>query len=218
MNGQFNSDDRFRNFEFMIYPDSAVEGWREYLSELHIPIFISPLHDKDLWTVNDEKKNPLHKKGTPKKAHYHIMVMFQGKKSPNQVYRLCVEPIGGVYTPDNDFNEPIANPVHSLKGFARYLCHLDNPDKTAYSPKDVSCLGGADYAFTCQLPQDTFNDLIEIIDFINTNQVYSYANMVSYFRNSKSEYLSCAIKNVYFLTKFIESCWWTHNNNDSINP
>lgn len=35
------------------------------------------LHDKDTYTAEDEKKNPLHKQGTLKKAHYHIFLRLK---------------------------------------------------------------------------------------------------------------------------------------------
>lgn len=32
------------------------------------------LHDKDVYTEEDEKNNPLHKKGTPKENHFHVVL------------------------------------------------------------------------------------------------------------------------------------------------
>ena len=60
---------RTRNFATVVYPDSAPADWKEKLDQLHVAAFISPLHDKDI--------NP---NGEPKKAHYHVLVMFEGQK------------------------------------------------------------------------------------------------------------------------------------------
>lgn len=64
---------RTRNFATVVYPDSAIDNWQDILIEQRIPCFISPIHDKDL--------NP---NGEPKKAHYHILLMFDSVKTQAQ--------------------------------------------------------------------------------------------------------------------------------------
>ena len=78
------ADDRVRNFATVVYPESAPENWQETLAGEFIPSFISPLHDKDI--------NP---GGEPKKPHYHVILMFEGKKSMEQVKEITAK-IGGV--------------------------------------------------------------------------------------------------------------------------
>ena len=126
---QKKKDERKRNYATLVYPDSAPENWQEILSELKIPVFISPLHDKD---VNAD--------GKPKKPHYHVQFIFDGKKSDDQ-FKEIIAKFGGVGVED----------VQSLRGYARYLCHLDNPDKAQYNTSMVKALGGADY-FSVILP------------------------------------------------------------------
>ena len=67
-------DLRQRTYATIVYPDSAPNDWQDILASLCIPAFISPLHDKDT--------NPT---GEPKKPHYHVLLMFDGKKSSAQV-------------------------------------------------------------------------------------------------------------------------------------
>ena len=66
-------DDRMRNFATVIYPESAVEGWMEKLQSFHVEALVSPLHDRDV--------NPT---GEKKKPHYHVLVMYQGKKTTSR--------------------------------------------------------------------------------------------------------------------------------------
>ncbi|WP_245335898.1 Rep family protein, partial [Staphylococcus sp. GDY8P117P] len=68
---------RTRNWTFVIYPESVSEGWRDILDDEHIQWVESPLHDKDT--------NP---NGEIKKAHKHILVMYDGVKSYNQILEL----------------------------------------------------------------------------------------------------------------------------------
>lgn len=213
MNGQYKSSDRFRNFAFEIYPDSinTPNNWIQILKDLHIPIYISPLHDKDTWTEEDELKNSEHKKGTLKKAHYHILVTFEGKKSPMQVYKLVCEPVGGVCPFDNDFPEKSCIIVHSACHYGRYLCHMDDEDKHPYSPSEVLCLGGGNYYYLCSLPQDKVNDLSDVIDFINRNRVPSYAMLVNWFKAHDVKLYLTSLKYTNFLMVFIKSSVWSQS-------
>lgn len=49
---------RTRNFATVVYPESAAEGWQDILAQQFVPIFISPLHDKDI-NPTGEAKNPI---------------------------------------------------------------------------------------------------------------------------------------------------------------
>ena len=152
------SDVRKRNFATVIYPESAPENWREILAGYFVPAFVSPLHDRDVNAT-----------GEPKKAHHHVMVMFEGKKSEEQVKNLF-DSIGGVGL----------EKVESLRGYARYLCHLDNPEKAQYNPSDVISLNGSDYSYTIGIVADKYKAVREMIAFCKANQIVSYAELLEY--------------------------------------
>lgn len=152
--GKTRGAGRSRTWAALVYPESAAEGWRETLEELHITGFISPLHDKD---VNPD--------GTPKKAHYHVLLMWEGVKSAEQAKEVW-DAIKAV---------PEPRPVNSARGYARYLCHLDNPEKHQYSPADVVALGGADWEAVTHLPTDDYAAVKEMCQFIRKNKIYSFA-------------------------------------------
>lgn len=211
MNGFYDSKSRFRNFAFIGYEESLVDDWLEQLRESKVPFFVSPLHDKDVWTLRDEKKNPDHKAGTFKKPHLHIMLMFEGPKSPVAIYKQFVHPLGGVGVWDNDFNDWIPEIVSDRCAMARYLCHLDDDDKALYDPELVICGGGSDYQFACDLPRDTARMLADITDFIDKNNVFSYAALLIWVRNYKSEWLVCCQTHTLYLTSVIKSVTWTAN-------
>lgn len=152
------SDARKRNFATVIYPESAPENWREILAGYFVPAFVSPLHDKDVNATGD-----------PKKAHHHVMVMFEGKKSEEQV-KTMFDSIGGVGL----------ERVESLRGYARYLCHLDNPEKAQYNPSDVVSMNGSDYSYTIGIVADKYKAVREMIAFCKANQIVSYAELLEY--------------------------------------
>lgn len=139
------TDNRKRNFVFVVAQESAPEDWREILNEEHVPAFISPLHDSD---VNPD--------GEAKFAHWHVMLMFKGKKSIEQVKEIAHK-VGAV----NDYVQV----CQDVRGYARYLCHLDNPEKHQYSTADVTAMGGADYLSVIGSAADTDTALGEMMDF-----------------------------------------------------
>ena len=74
----------------------------------------------------DEDGNKIVK---PKKPHYHVMIMYDSVKTIEQA-REVLSAIGGVGV----------EIVNSVRGYARYLCHLDNPEKYQYDKGFVKSL------------------------------------------------------------------------------
>ena len=74
---------------FVLYPESAPENWLEELQFTGLQIAISPLHDKDI--------NP---DGEIKKAHYHVILIYDGPTTYNNVKQLT-----------DRLNQPIPQPL-----------------------------------------------------------------------------------------------------------
>lgn len=181
-------DDRVRNYATVVYPESAPENWQDILSDAHIPAFISPLHDSDV--------NP---GGEPKKQHYHVMLMFEGKKSAKQATEVF-DTIGGVG----------CEKVNSIRGYARYLCHLDNPEKAQYVPEQVRALCGADYTATIGLATDKYKAIREMIVFCQDNDVHSYADLLEYCAEERMDWFRvlCDCGTVV-IKEYLKSRTWT---------
>lgn len=178
---------RTRNYATVVYPESAPENWRDILTGLFIPAFISPLHDKDI--------NP---GGEPKKPHYHVIIMFDSVKTLEQA-KAVFEQIGGVGC------EVIA----SIRGYARYLCHLDNPEKAQYNPEEVTCLCGSDYPGTCSLVTDKYKVIEEMIDWCVDNQCISYVSLISYAKTERRDWFRSLCDNSTIVMKeFLKSMKW----------
>lgn len=132
------SESRARVWAFIVYEDSAPEDWLQQLRDLHVPIAVSPVHAAD---------------GTDVKPHYHILAQYDGKKSYAQV-REVVDLVHGA--------GPIA--VQSVRGYARYLCHLDDDDKPTYDPREVVCMSGFDYAQHLAPTPTDYKSIVREID------------------------------------------------------
>lgn len=151
---------RYRNFVSIVYPESAVNGWIDKLADTHIPVFISPLHDKD--KVTDETEEV-------KKAHFHVMLMYEQPRT-QAVAQEIFDSIGAVK----------CQIVKELRGQTRYLCHLDNPDKAQYDPKDVQALNGADFYKVIGLSSDKYKALREIAAYCIEHQIIFYHEIFTY--------------------------------------
>lgn len=178
---------RTRNYATVVYPESAPENWQVILSESCIPSFISPLHDQDL--------DP---DGLTKKPHYHVMLMYDSVKTFEQAKEMF-DKIGGV---GNEI-------VQSIRGYARYLCHLDNPEKHQYSPEDVVAYGGADYITTIGLVTDKYKAIGEMIDFCEENDVLYYADLILWSRENRPDWFRVLCDNgTYVIKEYIKSRAW----------
>ena len=182
---------RTRNYATVVYPESAPTDWKSILSEQFVSAFISPLHDKDV--------NP---NGEMKKAHHHVIIMFEGPKTKEQAQELF-EKIGGVG----------CEVVQSLRGYARYLCHLDNPEKTQYDTNDVVSVCGADYIGVICLSIDKLKAIDEMIDFCEEYNVTSFYALSKYARVHRSDW-SRVLKEsgTLFMREYLKSRQWSIDN------
>lgn len=179
---------RTRNFATVIYPDSAPKDWQDRLSKLHIPIFVSPLHNQDIIPS-----------GEPKKPHYHVLFMFDTVKDWERQIKPLFESIGGI-------GREIVN---SARGYARYLCHLDNPEKAQYNTSDVIAFGGADYNAVIHLPTDDIKMLQDVFKYIRVNQIYSLAELLDICAvNNPDWFAMIAMSRAYIIDKYIKSLEW----------
>ena len=178
---------RTRNFATMVYLDSAPENWKSIIAESKIPCFISPLHDKDI--------NP---DGEPKKPHHHVQVMFDGVKTKEQAKEFF-----------DTFNGVGCEVVNSTRGMARYLCHLDNPEKAQYSIDDVVSYAGADYIATIGTAADKAKSIREMISYIEENDITCFSDLCQYSSINRSDWFDTLINSgAYFIKEYIKSRTW----------
>lgn len=180
-------DGRSRNFATLVYPESAPENWLELLQQTAIPCFVSPLHDSD---VDPD--------GVLKKAHYHVMLKFEGKKSPEQV-REIVEIFGGVG----------AETVQSARGYARYMCHLDNPEKAQYKTEDVKSFAGADYFGEIGTVLDKYKAIREMRDFCKQEKIEEYCDLLDYADENRDDWFRVLCDNgSYVMKEYLKSRYY----------
>lgn len=150
---------RTRTWTGVVYPESAPENWRELINEMHFPWVESPLHDKDKTAAGDVKK-----------PHYHILFMFDGVKSYEQV-KAIMDAVKG----------PIPERCHNAKALVRYMAHLDDPNKAQYSVSDIVAHGGADLAEMLRpSSSERYTIIAEMIMFIKDNRVTEFQDLMDH--------------------------------------
>lgn len=190
---------RTRNYATIVYLDSAPSNWQEILNDLCVPAFISPFHNAD--------KNPT---GEEKKPHYHVMIMYDSVKTISQA-RSNFEKFGGVG----------CEIINSTRGYARYLCHLDNPEKHQYSIEDVKSIAGADYMGIISLVTDKYQIIGEMQDFCEKYNVVSFYLLCNYARKNRSDwYRSLCDNSSFYMKEYLKSKQWSNNekHNQIIDP
>lgn len=174
-----------RNWAFVLYPESAPKDWREQLKISGLMAAISPLHDKDI--------NPT---GEPKKAHYHILLVYSGPTTYNAVAKFTAS-----------FNATIPQALESVRGMYRYFSHKDNPEKYQYDERDIMTVNGFNIADLVELSKSEVNEIKKsILMLIREAAFVEYADLVDFLIDNEmwTEY-DVAINNTFFFNSYIAS-------------
>lgn len=156
--------DRTRNWTVVVYPDSAPENWQQLLDDLHIEWVESPLHEFDANAT-----------GEVKKPHWHVLLLFGGVKSYEQVCEV-VKPL----------NCPIPERCHNAKALVRYMAHLDNPEKFRYSVGDIKAHGGVDIAELLRpSSSERYTIIDEMAEYVKAQHITEFQDIFDYARKEK---------------------------------
>lgn len=184
-----SSKGRTRNFACVVYPESAPADWLDVLKGQFVPGFVSPLHDADI--------NP---GGENKKHHFHVLLTFESLKTFEQASAIF-QKIGGVG----------CEVVQSVRGYARYLCHLDNPEKAQYSPEDVIAFCGADYTSTIGLVIDKYKAVREMIAFCKEQGIESFSELLEYSSEERFDWFRVLCDNgTVVMKEYLKSKSWSN--------
>lgn len=172
-----------RNWTFVLYPESAPEDWRERIKISGLMAAVSPLHDKDL--------NPT---GEPKKAHFHVLLVYSGPTTYNAVAKFT-----------SSLNATVPQALESVRGMYRYFSHKDNPEKYQYDEGDISTLNGFNIADLVELTKSEVNELkAKILKLIREIGITEYSGLVDFLiDNGMTAEYDVAINNTFFFNTYI---------------
>lgn len=174
-----------RNWTFVLYPESAPSDWKEQIKLSGLLAAVSPLHDKDV--------NPT---GEPKKAHYHILLVYSGPTTYNAVAKFTAS-----------LNATIPQALESVRGMYRYFSHKDNPEKYQYPEEEIMTINGFNIADLVELTKSEVNELkMRILKLIRDVDIVEYSGLVDFLLDNElvAEY-DVAINNTFFFHTYITS-------------
>jgi len=181
------SNKKSRYWSFVIYPESLPENWKDLLTDTHIKLCVSPLHDKDI--------NPT---GELKKPHYHVLLVFDGPTTYNRVNSIS-----------QLLNGTICQVVSNVGGLYRYFTHKDNPEKAQYKECDILSFNGfniIDYDILSN--SDYFLIRDNIFSIIYQENIIEYSCLIDFLRKHQDVYFyeyDFACKNSYLFDKYLTS-------------
>lgn len=164
---------RGRNWAVIVYKESLPEGEPDKtIEEIKVPCLY-------IWHDMDEED------GKKKKEHAHIVLMFDGNKSFEQVKAIT-----------DNFGGTVPIRIENLRSMARYLVHADSPSKYQYNKDDVIEKFGADFKKLFTLPADRYDVIREMIEYVNGNDIRYYSDLLSY----------CAATNEKWFRALCDNC------------
>lgn len=175
-----------RNWVFVLYPESMPADWLDIL--VGVRGVLSPLHDKDT--------NP---DGTMKKAHYHLLLTFDGNKSNIQMEELAKQ-----------LNCPSPQVCKSVRAQVRYFIHLDNPEKFQYFKQDFRSIGGFDLEsyLAKSLSEKAEEERLFVADMLKIIQDYEileYEDLLLYVMQERAEDYQLFRSNSFVFVNLLKS-------------
>lgn len=181
-----NKSIKKRVWTSVIYPDSLPAEWVDLLKKSGLKSAVSPLHNNDY--------NP---DGEPKKAHYHLILIYGSPTTFNNVSKFTQGVLCGT----------IPQALESVEGMYRYFTHKDNPEKAQYDEKDIQSFNGFNiYDFVQIRNSEIIRIKQELLDLIINDKITEYCELIDIVKSMDDySYFDVASSNTIFFTKYIAS-------------
>lgn len=193
---------RHRNYACIFYPeDVSVDDVINYFISRHIQAFISPLHEPDPVVESSAEGEEVERLLRP---HYHVLMCWDGSIAESSVNNL----LAGLHTTK-------IFPVTSKKAYARYLCHIDDPDKQQFlKPYSVRSTLGGDYPLL--IADDAENDkvVMEILEYVKLRHLIYFDQLLNHCMDSELTWFKALNKtsNVALITAYMRSMEYRQRN------
>ena len=170
---------------FVLYPDSAPKNWMEILRLSGLRFAVSPLHDRD--TCED---------GSPKKPHYHVIVIWENKTTYRNVAEFTHKKLNATYP------QKLASP----KGYFRYFTHEDNPEKASYRKSDIENGNGFDISeFASMTRQEKVEMKLDLTHKIVEAGIINYLDCIALGESIGFDELDMVMSNTLYFTQICKS-------------
>lgn len=161
--------------------ESLPDDYQERLRNSNIQCVISPLHDSDI----------VEKTGVLKKPHYHVLLLWDGPTTFENVQEFCIQMGLGTYI----------ERVRSVKNILDYLTHdsYSSKGKYHYDVKNIVWIN-------CNINDFININFRQIVKYIRENKINQFSKLVDkLFDNMENDLLEYVSKNTYFVNTYISS-------------
>lgn len=170
--------DKARYFTFLLYPESIPEDWETKLELIGVPIAISPLHDRDLSSVEGERF---------KKAHYHVLYVAKNPVTADSVRKRLQRTLGDKSVAKVQFI------IQSIENIYLYLTHESKDavakNKVKYARKDIKLLNNFDIDRYITLDVEDKDEMLnDVCDMIDEHSLANIRELRRFLRLHGSEY------------------------------
>lgn len=174
-----------RFWTFVLYPESAPADWREQIQLSGVLSAVSPLHDKD---QNADF--------TPKKPHWHVILVWPGPTTYNNVAQFTAS-----------LNGTIPQGLESVRGMYNYFTHKDNPEKAQYCAEDIYHINGFNLGSLVELSRSEVNELKrKVLQRVREWDILEYADLVDMLLdNELGDEYDIVVNNTFFFNSYIAS-------------
>lgn len=167
------------------YPDTMPDDWREVASKSGYEI-LAMFHNQDV-NMDGELKEP----------HYHFAVRLSHAGTIDDA-KAALLPLG--------VKEKSIQWRDSWRAVSRYMCHLDDPCKTQYSPEHVLEFGGADYLTAINRQKDKYRIVAAMQDWVTKTDCRSFAKLMDHAREADMEWFMALCDNcAVIMREYIKS-------------
>lgn len=179
-------------WQYIIYPDSAPENWRDNLIELGLKFAVSPLHDKDI--------NP---DGNPKKPHYHALIVWKNPTTWQNAIRIA----------EGLNNSVVPMPALDVRNRYDYFTHKNDldPDKFKYDESEIEHHNGFVLSEVAKLnSSEVGNLMLEITNICRELTITEYSDLIFYLiDNQMFDALDVAQHHTIYFTALLKGIWRT---------
>lgn len=175
-----------RNWAFVLYPESAPADWLERIQKSGVMAAVSPLHDKDVNAT-----------GEPKKPHYHVILVYGNPTTFKNVESFT-----------KSLNQPIPQALEQVRGYYRYLAHMDNPEKAQYPASEIQTLNGFDIGDFVEMSKSEVTKVLRaLMGYIQDNNLMEYADLMdmTMCEGVPPEWFDVAASRTLFFTGYLKS-------------
>lgn len=169
--------EKARYFTFLLYPESIPEDWEMKLELLGLPMAISPLHDKDLSSVEGQLY---------KKAHYHVLYVAKNPVTADSVRKKIKQCLG-------EKSVAMVQIVLNIENMYLYLTHESKDaiekKKHKYDKADIKHINNFDIDRYVTLDAEQKDDILdEVCNIIADHRLANILELKNFVMAKGSEY------------------------------